>query len=78
MLTAGDNGALRTRRFQVEFVRQRLWHDAQCSASVDQKLDLFDISGWAGQLTFDMEKPHLRYPSRLHGHFIAVAGWRKG
>jgi hypothetical protein len=60
-LSAGNNDALRASRLQFEPFRQRARYHAQSGAGVDQELNFFDAPGRTRQMSFDMEKFHLRY-----------------
>ena len=57
-LPACDYDALRASGLKLEPFRQRSGHHAKRSAGVHQKLNFFDMSGWAGQMSFDVEQSH--------------------
>ena len=60
-LSAGDYDAPGASRLQFESFRQRARYHAQSRVGVDEKLNFFDAPGRTRQMSFDMEKSHLRY-----------------
>jgi hypothetical protein len=60
-LSAGDHDALRASRLQFEPFRQRARYHVQSGAGVDKELNFFNAPGRTRQMSFDMEKSHLKY-----------------
>ncbi len=60
-LSAGDHDALRASRLQFEPFRQRARYHVQSGAGVDKELNFFDAPSRTRQMSFDMEKSHLKY-----------------
>jgi len=63
-LSAGDHDALGASRLQLKPFRQRPRHHAQSSAGVHKKLNVFDMSCRAGQMSLDVKKSHLNSLSK--------------
>jgi hypothetical protein len=61
-LSAGDHDALRACGLELKPFRQRSGHHAKSGAGVDKKLNFFDASCRAGQMSLYVEQSHLKYP----------------
>ena len=60
-LSASDHDALRTHGLQLKPFRQRSGHHAKSSAGVHKKLNFFDTSRRAGQMSLYVKQSHLKY-----------------
>jgi len=58
---SSDDHSLRARGFQLELFRQRSRHDGQSRTGIDKELNFFDVPRRSGQMSFYVEKPHLKY-----------------
>ena len=59
-LSASDHDALRTHGLQLKPFRQRSGHHAKSSAGVHKKLNFFDTSRRAGQMSLYVKQSHLK------------------
>jgi len=67
-LSTRDYDTLRAGGFQLEPLRQRAGHNAQCRTGVHKKLYFFNAPRWAGQTTFYVKQSHIK--NLLKNEFI--------